>query len=129
LTQNVATAFRKLLQNESGPQVVVERALQALEGAALQTNDEFGAREIINTLHIMAKTSYLAVVPKLEGRAEALAGTFNAQGVANTLWAAGVFAMLRSPDEGSRWVHTVAQRLVSLGKAVCLNTAELCQLH
>jgi hypothetical protein len=65
----------------------------------------------------------------LEGRAEALAGTLNAQEVANMLWAACVFAMLRSPDEGSRWVHTVAQRLVSLGKAVCLNTAELCQLH
>ena len=98
LTQNVATAFRKLLQNESGPQVVVERALQALEGAALQTNDEFGAREIINTLHIMAKTRYLALVPKLEGRAEALAGTFNAQGVANTLWACAT--MGREPGAG-----------------------------
>ena len=96
----MATAFRKLLQNESGPQVVVERALQALEGAALQTNDEFGAREIINTLHIMAKTSYLAVVPKLEGRAEALAGTFNEQEVANTLWAYA--KMGREPGVGMR---------------------------
>ena len=167
LTQNVATAFRKLLQNESGPQVVVERALQALEGAALQTNDEFGAREIINTLHIMAKTRYLALVPKLEGRAEALAGTFNAQGVANTLWACAtmgrepgaglmrelgaraeavagtfnaqevantlwavcLFSIFCTHQEGSRWVHTVAQRLVSLDKPGCLNTAQLYQLH
>ena len=39
----------------------------------------------------MAKSRYRAwdrtLVPKLEGRAEALAGTFNAQNVANTLWA------------------------------------------
>jgi hypothetical protein len=37
---------------------------------------------------------------RLEGRAEALAGTFNAQAVANTLWA---YAMMgREPGEGSR---------------------------
>jgi hypothetical protein len=80
----------------------VERALQALEGAALQTNAEFGAREISNTLHIMAKTRYCpwdpALVPKLQGRAEALAGTFNAQGVANTLWACT--KMGREPGTG-----------------------------
>jgi len=39
----------------------------------------------------MAKSRYRpwdrTLVPELEGRAEALAGTFNAQDVANTLWA------------------------------------------
>jgi hypothetical protein len=39
-----------------------------------------------------------ALVPKLEGRAEALAGTFNAQGVANTLWAYAT--MGREPGAG-----------------------------
>ncbi len=47
-----------------------------------------------------------------EGRAEALAGTFNAQHVANNLWAASVFFVLRDPAGGSWWVHTM-KRLVS----------------
>ena len=66
----------------------MERALQTLEAAALRTIETFGTREVANTLHIMAKTRYRpwdqTLVPKLEGRAEALAGTFSAQGVANT---------------------------------------------
>jgi hypothetical protein len=33
----------------------VERALLALEEAALRTIDVFGAQQISNTLHIMAK--------------------------------------------------------------------------
>ena len=65
----------------------------------------------------------------LEGRAEALAGTFKAQNVANTLWAASVLSVLCSPAEGSRWVQTVAQRLVILCKPACFNAADLRQLH
>jgi len=47
----------------------------------------------------MAKTRcFPSFVPKLERRAEALEGTFDAQGVANTLWASA--AMGRGPGEG-----------------------------
>jgi hypothetical protein len=65
----------------------------------------------------------------LEGRAEAVAGTFNAQGVAISLWAACVFFLLFDPGQGWRWVHTLVQRLVSLGEAASFNTAQLCQVH
>jgi hypothetical protein len=50
-------------------------------------------QEAANTLHIMAKTRYHPrtllsfQLEGLEGRAEALVGTFNAHAVANTLWA------------------------------------------
>jgi hypothetical protein len=50
-------------------------------------------QEAANTLHIMAKTRYRPrtllsyQLEGLEGRAEALVGTFNAHAVANTLWA------------------------------------------
>ena len=49
---NVVTAFRALLQSrrEGGPRGVVERALQALEAAALRTIETFGTREVANTL-------------------------------------------------------------------------------
>ena len=57
----------------------------------LRTIETVGAQTVANTLHIMAKTCYcpwdLSLVPKLERRAEALAGTFKAQCVVNTLWA------------------------------------------
>jgi hypothetical protein len=80
----------------------VERALQALEAAALRTIDAFGAQEVSNTLHIMAKSRYRpwdrTLLPELEGRAEALAGTFMAQDVANTLWAYAT--MGRAPGAG-----------------------------
>jgi hypothetical protein len=66
---------------------------------------------------------------ELEGRAEVLAGTFNAQDVANTLWAACVLSILCAPGKGRRWINTIVQLLVSLGKAACLNTAQLCQVH
>jgi hypothetical protein len=66
---------------------------------------------------------------KREGRAEALAGTFNAQDVATTLWAACVFSLLRASNAEFRWVDTVVQRLVSLDKSACFNIAQLCQLH
>ena len=57
---NVATGFRKLLQSRqmdlsSG---VGERALQALEAAALRTIDTFEAQPVANILHIIAKTRY-----------------------------------------------------------------------
>ena len=101
---NVATAFRKLLQSRRNdvPRGVVERALQAIESAALRKMDAFEAQAVANTLHIMAKTRYRpwdrSLVPELEGRAEALACTFNAQHVANTLWA---FAKMgREPGAG-----------------------------
>jgi hypothetical protein len=66
---------------------------------------------------------------ELAGRAEALSGTLNAQPAGNLLWAACLFSTLRSPGQASRWVHVVAQRLASLGNAVCLNTDELRQVH
>ena len=100
----MATAFRALLQarHDGVPRGVVERALQALEAAALRTIDAFGAQEIANTLHIMAKSRYHPwnqnLVSKLDGRAESLAGTFNAQNVANTLWAYAT--MGRKPGAG-----------------------------
>ena len=101
---NVATAWRKLLQSrrDGVHNRVMEGALQALEAAALRRMDAFEAQEVANILHIMAKTRYRpwdpAVVPKLEGRAEAVAGTFNAQNVANTLWA--YVTMGRAPGAG-----------------------------
>jgi hypothetical protein len=100
----VATGFRALLQSrrDGGPRGVVERALQALEAAALRTIETFNAQNVANTLHIMAKTCYRpwdrTLVPELEGRAEALAGTFNTQNVANTLWAYA--KMGREPGAG-----------------------------
>ena len=58
---------------------------------SVRTIENFGAQGISNTLHIMAKTCYRPwdrpLIPELEGRAEALAGTFNTQNVANTLTA------------------------------------------
>ena len=51
---------------------------------------DFGAQQIANTLHIMAKHRYTATGPlllALEWRAEAIAGEFNSQNVANMLWA------------------------------------------
>ena len=69
-------AFRALLQSRRDGGVI-ERALQALEAAALRTIDEFAAQHVSNTLHIMAKTCYRpwdpTLFPELEGRAEALA--------------------------------------------------------
>jgi hypothetical protein len=41
----------------------------------------------------------------VEGRAEALAGTFNAQDVASTLWAACLVALLCVPGQVRRWLH------------------------
>ena len=114
-TVNVATAFRKLLQSRRNdvPRGVVERALQAIEAAALRTMDAFEAQAVANTLHIMAKTRYRpwdrTLVPELEARAEALAGTFNAQEVANTLWA--YETMGREPGAGVMRAQTGGMRM------------------
>jgi hypothetical protein len=74
----VATAFRKLLQSrrDGVPSGDVERALKALEGAALRTNHVFGAQQSANTMHAMAKAHYYTpsnplVFEALEQRAEA----------------------------------------------------------
>ena len=63
------------------------------------------------------------VMRGLEGQAEALAGTFNAHEVANTLWAACVFCLVRASDTEIRWVNTLMQRLMSLDKSAFLNSA------
>ena len=100
----MSTAFRTLLQGhlDGGPRRVVKRALQAIEEVALRTIDTFGAQHVSNALHIMAKSRYIpwdrTLIPELEGRAEAVAGTFNAQDLANTLWAYAT--MGRAPGAG-----------------------------
>jgi len=80
----------------------------------------------------MGREPGAGLMRELEGRAESLAGCFNAQDVANTLWAACVIVLLFAPGQVRRlWqclVNTV-QRLVTLGKAACFNTAQLCQVH
>jgi len=77
----------------------------------------------------MGREPRAGLMRELEGRAEALAGTLKAQDVANMLWAACVFSFLFDPGQGWRWVHTLGQRLVSLGEAASFNTAQLCQVH
>ena len=101
---NVATAFRKLLQSrrDGVPRGVAERASQALEAAALRRMHTFEAQAVANILHIMAKTRYRpwdpALVQKLEERAEAVAGTFTPQELANTMCAYAT--MGREPGAG-----------------------------
>ena len=69
----------------------------------------------------MAKARYRpwdrTLVPELEGRAEALAGTFNAQEVANMLWAYAKMgrepgAVMMRVLEGGRRVQELALQLV-----------------
>ncbi len=49
--------------------------------------EEVGPRQIANILHVVAKNRYkTCLLPALERRAEVLAGEFNSQHVANTLW-------------------------------------------
>jgi hypothetical protein len=100
---NVATAFRKVLQLLRGgvPPEPVTKALQKLKESALQNMQEFGAREIANTQHIMAKERYKPrghLLLAFEGRAEAISGEFDSQGFANTLWAYS--KMGRQPGQG-----------------------------
>jgi hypothetical protein len=106
--------------------------MRELEGRAEALAGTFIAQEVANTLWAyatMGQEPGAALMMKLEGRAVAVAGAFIAQEVANTLWAACVFSILRAPLEGSRWVHTVAQRLVSFDKPVLFTGAGLRQLH
>jgi len=107
--------------------------MRELEGRSERLAGTFKAQDVANTLWAyatMGRGPGAGLMRELEGRAEALAGTFNAQDVANTLWAACVFFFLFDPfGQGWRWVHTLEQRLVSLGEAASFNTAELCQVH
>jgi hypothetical protein len=88
---NEATAFRQILKNQRVvPPKSLAQALQTLEESALQNMQDFAARHIASTLHIMAKQKYKPtgnLLLALERRAGAISGEFNAQAVANTLWA------------------------------------------
>jgi hypothetical protein len=106
--------------------------MRELEGRSEALAGTFNSLDVANTLwayETMGWEPGAGPVRVLEGRSEALAGTFKAQEVANTLWSESVFSVFRSLTEGSRWVQTVAHRLVSLGKPACFTAAELCQLH
>jgi hypothetical protein len=63
----------------------------------------------------------------LEGRSEAVAGTFNAQEVEKCLLAACMFYIFQAPEEEIRLVHTLFERLVSLG-LVSLGKSASCLL-
>ena len=103
---NVATAFRKLLQQRGGRDGAsrsrVEPALRTLEQAAVRTIEDFQSQQVANTLHAMAKARYRpadpGVLAALDWRAEAVAPTMNAQDVTNTLWAYAT--MGRAPSAG-----------------------------
>jgi hypothetical protein len=72
------------------PPKALAQALQTLEVSALQNMQDFGAQEIANTLHIMAKQRHKVTDTRmlaLERRAETISGEFKPQNVANTLWA------------------------------------------
>jgi len=104
--------------------------MRELEGRAEALAGTFTAQAVANTMWAcatMGRAPGAGLMRELEGRAEALAGTFNAQDVANSLWAACVFFLRFDPGQG--WVHTLVQRLVSLGEASSFNTAELRQVH
>jgi hypothetical protein len=62
------------------------------------------------------------LIPELEGRAEAVAGTFNAQGVANTLWA--YTTMGREPGAGlMRALERRAEALAGTGETLAVTSA------
>jgi hypothetical protein len=106
--------------------------MRELEGRAEAVADTFTAQGVANTLWAyatMGREPGEEMMRVLEGRAEAVADTFTAQDVANALWAACVFSSFRARQEGSRLVHAVSRRLMSLDTPGCLNTAQLCQLH
>jgi hypothetical protein len=89
----VATAFKNVLHSrrDGVPRGVMERALQALEESALQNMDAFEPQQLSTTLHAMAKFRYRPFNPRfleaLEQQTFAMTGRFNAQNVANTVWA------------------------------------------
>jgi len=63
----------------------------------------------------------VVVMRELEGRVETVAGTFNEQDVANTLWTTCVSSIFGNSKEESLLVHTVVHRMVFLGKDACLD--------
>ena len=108
------------------------RLMWGLECRAEAVVDKFNAQGMANTLWAyatMGRNFRSGVMRGLAGRAEALAGTFTTQDVANMLWAFCVMSVLGVPDEDSRWVHKIEQRLVSLAKHACFASSELSQLH
>ena len=64
----------------------------------------------------------------LDGRAEALARGPSTHGTRETCCGRLVYFEFFAPL-GKQVDGCMAQRLVSLGNAFCLNTAELCQAH
>ena len=97
---NVATAFRQVLKKGIPPKSLAQ-VLQTLEESAMQKMQDFGAKQIASTLHIMAKQRYKATGPlllALERRGEAISAEFNSQAVANTLWAYATLG--RKPGSG-----------------------------
>jgi hypothetical protein len=59
----------------------------------------------------MRREHGVGLMRELQGRAEALAGTFRAQEVGNTLQAACVFSLLFDPVTGWRWVRSKSTSL------------------
>jgi len=77
----------------------------------LQNIQDFGPQELASILHTMAKARYHSkqVLAALKGRAEALAGTFNAQHVANQLQCS-----LHDPGvPPSRWLCRTLRKAVA----------------
>jgi len=90
----------------------------------------FKAQNVANTLWAyatMGREPSAGVMRGLEVRAEALAPTFTEQDVANTLWARCVLATMT--EVSNSLVYVLSCRLLSLGKASCLNDVQLSQLH
>jgi len=104
---------------------VLEGRAEALAGTFIEQN----MSNILWAYATMGRKPRAGVMRGLAGRAEALAGTFTTQDVANMLWAFCVMSVLGVPDEDSRWVHKIEQRLVSLAKHACFASSELSQLH
>jgi endonuclease/exonuclease/phosphatase family metal-dependent hydrolase len=97
---NVATSFRKLFQLPSTPADSLrwQQAVGMLEEAATRLMQTFQPQQIANILHVTAKNGYeTCLLPAFERRAEVMAGDFNSQGIANTLWAYAT--MGRKPGE------------------------------
>jgi hypothetical protein len=86
---NVVTSFRRLFQV---PSTVTDKehrqqAVVIHEEAVTTLMETFQPQEIANILHITVKSRYkTSLLPALERRAEVVAGKFNSQDVANTIW-------------------------------------------
>ena len=101
----VATAFRQLLKmaRQAGVRPITQQsALQVLEDVMMRKMGDFGPLQVASTLHIMAKARYRpynrALLPELELQIERVVSKYNAQNVANTVWAYA--RMGREPGEG-----------------------------